>query len=365
VPSDPRRPLKLLFYLPSLAGGGAERLLAQLATLLRQRGHEIVFVVDTQSNENLAFLGIDIRQVQLGSNHLGNIFALRRLLLEMRPDVSLSALCGQNLKHMLAAIFAGRLTRAVQSYHGFFEGEPRLLSRLSYLLTPLSSRLMARTVCVSETLRAELLRRFHGSAQRTIRIYNGVPSMQVAAPPSRARDGGMILSCGRLSPDKNFPFLVRAFACMKHQAARLVILGDGPERHEIEAEIARLGLQGHVSLPGYADPTPYYAAASCFAMTSIRETFGLVVVEALATGLPVVTTASGGPAEILAGGRYGRVVPQMDETAFAAALDDALSNPGSPAPRITRANEFTMHKCADAYEALFYEIAATAAGGTR
>jgi glycosyltransferase involved in cell wall biosynthesis len=152
---------------------------------------------------------------------------------------------------------------------------------------------------------------------------------------------------------------------MKHGAARLVILGEGPERGNIEAEIARLNLQERVSLAGYADPTQYYAAASCFAMTSTRETFGLVIIEALAAGLPVVTTASGGPAEIVADGRYGRVVPQGDETAFAAALDDAISNPGDPAARVARANEFTMQKCADAYEALFYEIAATAARDKR
>ena len=95
-------------------------------------------------------------------------------------------------------------------------------------------------------------------------------------------------------------------------------------------------------------------------MTSIRETFGLVVVEALAAGLPVVTSASGGPAEIVTDGRYGRVIAQMEESAFAAALDDALGNPGDPAPRIARAQEFGMDECTDSYEKLFYEIAETA-----
>jgi glycosyltransferase involved in cell wall biosynthesis len=89
----------------------------------------------------------------------------------------------------------------------------------------------------------------------------------------------------------------------------------------------------------------------------MRETFGLVVVEALAAGLPVVTTASGGPDEILDNGCYGRVVAQGDEAAFAAALDAALADQGDAAARVARANDFSMEKCTQAYEALFYEIA--------
>jgi glycosyltransferase involved in cell wall biosynthesis len=356
-PGEP--PLKLLFYLPSLAGGGAERLLAQLATGLTQRGHDITLAVDTESLENAGFLDPAVRQVRLGPNHLSNVLRLHRLMREMRPDVSLSALCGQNLKHMLAAMLAGRLPRAVQSYHGFFEGEPRLLSRLSYLMTPLSSRLMAKTVCVSDALLEELIRRFHASRERTIRIYNGVPKLADArmVPREREATAPIIVACGRLSRDKNYPFLVRAFARMKDTNARLVILGDGAERGAIGAEIARLGLAGRVSLPGYFDAAAWYEKASCFAITSVRETFGLVVVEALAAGLPVVTTASGGPDEILDNGRYGRVVAQGDEAAFAAALDAALADAGDAASRVARANDFSMEKCTQAYEALFYEVA--------
>jgi glycosyltransferase involved in cell wall biosynthesis len=358
LPNDSKLGLKLLFYVPSLAGGGAERLLAQLATALTRRGHEVVFVVDTESSENAVFLDASVRQVRLGPSHLAAVFKLSRLLREIKPDVSLSALSGQNLKHMLAASLAGRLSRAVQSYHGFFEGEPRLLSRLSYLLTPLSSRLMTKTICVSDTLREELLGRFHASADRTERIYNGVPSLQERGRAAQPRDETypIVLACGRLSQDKNHAFLVRAFARLQHPNARLVILGEGPQRGTIEAEIARLNLSDRVSLPGYVDLATWYAQGSCFAMTSTRETFGLVLVEALAAGLPVVTTASGGPDEVLENGRYGRIVAQGDERAFAAALDAALADRGDATTRRARAREFSMATCVEEYEKLFYEI---------
>ncbi len=340
----PGAPLRLLFYLPSLGGGGAERLVAQLATALASRGHEITLVTDTESTENAGFLSPAVRQVRLGLGHGRNVVGLARLLRETKPHVSMSALSGQNLKHMVAAALAGHLSRAVQSYHGFFEGEPRLLSRMSYLLTPLSSRLMARTVCVSDCLRADLLRRFRASKTRTVRIYNGVPL--VSDKQGHAGEHGsanpIVLACGRLTPDKNFGFLLRAFARMKHADARLVILGEGPERGNIEAEAARLRLQDCVSLPGYSDAANWYDKASCVALSSTREAFGLVVVEALAAGLPVVTTPSGGPDEILQNERYGRVVAHDDEAGFAAALDAALKDGSDPAERITRAREFSM-----------------------
>jgi glycosyltransferase involved in cell wall biosynthesis len=353
VSAASNRQLKLLFYLPSLGGGGAERLLAVLATTLARRGHNILFAIDSEAQENKAFLDAGIESVRLGASHGASTLALARLLRDRRPDASFSALCGQNLKHLAAAALAGRLNRAVQSYHGFFEGEPRPLSRLSYLLTPLSSRMMARTIAVSDALRRELIARFHASPVRTDRIYNGSSTTFFAR---RDMEGPrVILACGRFSPDKNFSFLVRAFARIAAKDARLVILGEGPARSAIEAEVRELGLSGRVDLPGYLDPASLYAQASCFAMTSTRETFGLVIIEALAAGLPIVTTDSGGPPELV--GDLGIVVPQGDEAAFATALGTALTAPGDLPARRARAEQFSMDVCADAYEALFWNIA--------
>ena len=347
--------LTILFYLPSLAGGGAERLFAQLASELVQRGHAVTLAVDTQARENAGHLDARVQVVQLSGNHARATLRLAALLRTETPDISLSALGGQNLKHFVAAVLAGRLRHALQSCHGFFEGEPKLLSRMSFMLTALTSRLMARTIAVSDALRDDLLKRFHASAKRTERIYNGVAFASATSPAMARQVPPIVLACGRLTSDKNYPLLLRAFATMREASARLVILGEGPERAAIEAEIARLGLGERVTMPGYADPAPYYASASCFAITSDREAFGLVVVEALAAGLPVVTTPSGGPPEIL--GELGTVVPANDPVALAAALDAALVDTSSDAARRARAHDFTMTRCADAYEAMFREVA--------
>ena len=152
----------------------------------------------------------------------------------------------------------------------------------------------------------------------------------MARPPT-------VVSVGSLLPRKNFSGLVRAFAEVTTPDARLVIVGEGPMRGELEAEVARLGLADRVSLPGYmTQPWEAYAGARAFAFASREESFGLVIVEALAAGLPVVVTPSDGPVEILDYGAYGTLVPHGDAAAMAAAIDRALAQPGDPAPRLKR-----------------------------
>ena len=343
---------KILIYTHAMTGGGAERVCALLASGFARAGDDVILAVDFQSPDNAAYVDAAVRIVVLGQPHGKAIAALARLLKTEKPDVSLSALGISNLKHLVAAGLAGRLHRAILSYHGFFSGEPQPLSRLSYLLTPLATRLAAATICVSDSLRAALVSRFWASARRTVRIYNPVEARVADAPAQKSPP--MVLAVGRLVADKNFAGLVRAFALLDNSQAQLVILGEGPERGAIAAEIARLGLGDRVKLPGYvSQPWAYYSQASCLAMSSRLETFSLVVVEALANGLPVVSTLCGGPPEILDFGRFGRLVPYDDAPAMARAIDASLAMPGDPTPRLARAREFGLAVALENYGRLF------------
>ena len=352
---QPRR--KLLVYTHAMTGGGAERVTALLASGFARAGWDVILAVDFKSGDNLAFLDPAVRMVLLGDGHRDQTLALARLLRAEAPDISLSALCISNLKHVAAALLAGRLSRAVLSYHGFFSSEPQPLSRLSYLLTPVLTRMAAATVCVSDSLRDYLAGRWRASAARTRRIYNPV----VVREPEAAlpRKEPVVLAIGRLVAQKNYTGLVRAFALLERRDAVLVIAGVGPERQAIEAEMARLGLAERVSLPGYlSEPWRLYGEASCFAVPSVLESFSLVVVEAMANGLPVVSTRCGGPVEILDGGRLGHLVPYDDAPAMARAIDAALRNSGDPGPRIARAAEFGLDAALAAYSGLFEEVLA-------
>lgn len=350
---------KLLFYTHALAGGGAERVMVSLASGFAERGDEVHFVCDWRSEANLRYLSPKVRYTVLDRGHLGAVLALAGVLRREKPDVALSGIGASNLKLFLAGLLSGRLSRCVQSVHGYFHSEPQLLSRIGYLLIPVSSRLFARTVAVSRGLRSYLVR-YRSAPERTRLIYNPVAVREAGADATPLiQRPPLVLAAGRFAPYKNFPLLVRAFAQVRTSGARLAILGEGPERAAIEAEIAAHGLQSRVDLLGY-EPEPWrrYAETRCFVSPADSEAFGLVVVEALAAGLPVVSTATNGPMEILSSPAFGTVVPHCDEAAMARAIDAALADPGDPAPRLARARDFSVETALERYGALFDEVIA-------
>jgi glycosyltransferase involved in cell wall biosynthesis len=249
------------------------------------------------------------------------------------------------------------LKRTIISYHGYAESEPQILSRLGFWLTPLLTRLAGQTLCVSNGLLGYIRNHWGASRAKTLRIYNPVLVGGLAALPDvknmRERPP-VVLAAGRLISYKNFHSLVRAFAEVKQPDARLILLGEGPELHAISAEVASLGLQDRVEMPGYVrHPWSYFARARCFVLPSKSESFGLVLVEALGHGLPVVATDCDGPREILADGLFGALVPHDDVPSLTHAISDALADPGDPRPRVERANDFSIPKVVELYEAMF------------
>lgn len=342
-------PRKILFYTHAFGGGGAEIVFARLAAAFAEAGDDVVCAADYDGPVPPRDRG-GLRYVRLGTGHVDATRRLATLLRDEKPDASFSALGAQNLKHLAAALLAGRAGRCILGYHGFAGAEPKLLSRLSFWATPLITRLAARTICVSDALLDDVRRRWHGSPAHTLRIYNPVPMASLADGTDSRDTPPLILACGRLAPIKRFPDLVRAFAKVEPADARLVILGDGPQRNAIEAEAARCGVMGRVDLPGHAaDPSPWYRRASCLVISSESESFGLTAAEALAYGTPVVSTDCGGPSEILAQGRYGRIVPVGDVVVLAEALTATLAESGDPADRRRRAEDFSIETIHRAY----------------
>ncbi|MFN3869166.1 MAG: glycosyltransferase [Hyphomicrobiaceae bacterium] len=351
---------KLLFYTHGLVDGGAERLWACLATAFKQRGYDVTFVQDFEADDNRANLDPSIPLITLGPNHSRATWRLSKLLAELKPAIALSAIGSCNTKLLLALAHSRAPTKAVITYHGYNEWKTGWLSWLAYIGLPLLSRFASRTVAVSTGLREELIRRWGARDDKVVTIHNPVffPA-QAAVPTSdelRAREP-VVLAVGRFVAEKDFVTLIRAFARLKTRGARLVILGKGPHQALLEGEVRRHGLTGRVAMPGYSrEPWKYYAAARCFALSSVSEPFGNVVVEAMAYGLPVVATACPGPLEILKYGRFGRIVPLKDDVQLAQALDKALADPGDPAVQRARADDFSFAVRVPAYEKLIEEI---------
>jgi glycosyltransferase involved in cell wall biosynthesis len=356
------QPRKYLFYMPALAGGGAERVWALLASAFAAAGHEVLFAVDFEMPENAGFLAPAVRLVALDRGHLQSVVKLSRLIRAEKPHVTFSGIGAANLKHVVAALLAGRHRRAVISYHGFFPSEPQKLSALGNRLTPLLTRLCGRAIAVSDGLRQALEREHGANPARLVRIYNPVDPL--GAPHSLGLDAlrkrePRVLFVGRFAPDKDLPTLLDAFSRLKTPDAVLDLVGDGPLRSELEAQARRLGVSDRVTFHGYlANPSDLYRRARCLALSSRYESFGNVIAEAMAHGLAVVTSAAAGPVEIVDHGRFGAVVPIGDAAGMAEAIDAALANPGDPAPRMARGREFSIEKAANAYLALAEEIIA-------
>ncbi len=337
----------ILFYTHAFSGGGAETVFARLAGALADDGDRVTFAADHPGPEPVADRH-NLRHHLLGAKHAAATRTLARLLRQERPDASFSALGAQNLKHLAAATVAGRRHACVLGYHGFAAAEPRPFAQASYWASPITTRLAARSICVSDVLLEDVVSRWGGSRARLVRVHNCLPAAQ--AERARPETPPLVVACGRMVPGKRFADLVAALAQVTPAETRLAILGDGPERPAIEATIAGLGLGERVTLPGHVDPAPWYARASCVAIASESESFGLTALEALAHGVPGVSTRCGGPAEIL--GPHGRLVPVGDVTALADALTRTLATPHDPIPLMARAQDFALPTIRDAYRAL-------------
>jgi glycosyltransferase involved in cell wall biosynthesis len=291
---------------------------------------------------------------------LRHLRALRDYLRDSPPDVLLSAMTYTNLVALWARQLAGSQVPVVVSErislsHHIESKLAKPAWRWEYLL-PVVSQAYAKAdglVTVSDSV-AEDLARSAGLERDHIRtIYNPVVDDALLAmageplehPWFAAGERPVVLGVGRLIEQKDFPTLLRAFALLcQRRTARLMILGEGRLRPELEALARKLGIDNYVQLPGFAEnPYRYMARAGVFALSSIYEGLPGVLIQALACGCPVVSTdCPGGSAEILDGGRVGSLVPMRDPQALADALHATLTQP-RPAQVLTdRAKDFSV-----------------------
>lgn len=195
-------------------------------------------------------------------------------------------------------------------------------------------------ITISEGVRKDFLNQFRMPSKRVTTIYNPTITPDFPARASKTinhpwlREDGppVIIGMGRLTSQKDFSTLIRAFAKLRdQQPARLMILGEGPLREELENLVHRLNLGADVDLHGFVpDPLPWLARARLFVLSSRYEGLGNVLIEALAAGIPAVATdCPSGPREILEDGRLGELVTVGDPNSLAKAMQRTLNNPPS------------------------------------
>lgn len=225
----------------------------------------------------------------------------------------------------------------VETYHTYFE---EYLGKYLHWIPDRLLRLMARQISVSQAQGVDALvvpsqpmldvLRGYGVSARAEIIPTGLPDDELPEGNGAAfrqrhgipADRPLLLYVGRVAHEKNIGFLLEVIDRLRHDCPQvlLVIAGEGPARHSLQQQVARLGLQQHVRFVGYLSRdqalADCYAAGDMFVFASRTETQGLVLLEAMKLGTPVVTTAVMGTAAIMADGRGG-LIAEPDSRHFA------------------------------------------------
>jgi glycosyltransferase involved in cell wall biosynthesis len=358
---------RVTIFLPSLNGGGAERVMVTLANAIAARGYKVDLVLATAKGPYLKDVSPAVRIVDLGASRvIKALLPLIRYLRRERPQAMLSAMGHANVVALLARKLARVPTRVVVSERGFISGECALArgvaARFNFWLIPLLYQGADGVCTVSQAAAQDLAVFTNLPVQRIQAIYNPFDLSKIAQLAAEPLDHPwlqpgqppLLLAIGRMNEAKDFPVLIRAFAQLrKHRAVRLVILGEGELRPELERLLADLDLSADaVQMPGFvANPYAWMARCSLFVLSSRREGLPGALIEAMACGAPVVSTnCLSGPDEILEGGRWGQLVPVGDVSALAQAMAATLDLPSAARPDVRlRAADFEQERAVDAY----------------
>jgi glycosyltransferase involved in cell wall biosynthesis len=364
--------IRLGFVLPHLRPGGAERCVVNwLRALDRARFTPFLFLKRVEG-AFLDLLPADVTPVPLGGARAALLpAAIGRALAEHGIDVAYSATNAVNLALMAARTSARRIVSEHTSPEGYLaEAKLRALRRLAMRrYYPRADAVAVPTEAIGSELRRAL-----AVPLTTEVIANPVVESASAAnagAQSRAAsflDPGVrrgvarfrILAAGRLVPAKGFDTLIEALAMLGDLVFEAHIHGDGPLDAELRARIAAGGLAGRVHLHGYADLAAAMAEADLFVLSSRREGFGNVVVEAMAAGLPVLATRTPGPAALIDDGVTGWLVPPENPHALAVAIARLARDPDRGrvvAPARAVAMRYTVAASTAALEALVGRVA--------
>jgi glycosyltransferase involved in cell wall biosynthesis len=354
----------IAFFLPSLDGGGAERVFVQLANEFVSLDVRVDFVLATACGPYLDELSTDVRVVDLGaSGVLRALPKVVRYLRTERPAAMLSGLDHANIVAILACVVSRKDTRSVISMRSVptavyranksFRGWVLLgLMRITYRY---ADGIIVNSVGVGTDL-SELI---HAPVDSMNVIYN---PLDVAWIDKLSRDtvghpwcadgaASVILGMGRLDVLKDFPTLIKAFSIVRSRRdCRLVILGEGPHRDKLERLVHDMDLQADVHMPGFvSNPFAWMRHAKVFVSSSLTEGCPNAIMQSLACGTPVVATnCIGGTPEILQDGKWGRLVEVGNSAAMAEAIESTLEQADHLDVR-QRADDFSHDRVALQY----------------
>ena len=354
-------------FIPSLAVGGAERVSINLAEGLANSGFDVDLLVQTASGEfEIDHDGIDVVELGASVPPFGIVSAVPGLVNYVRrtePTAVISSLTRANVTVALAGLVSPTSFAhvAVEHLNQTDKAKPpkeRVLFSLAERLYPRIDEIVA----VSAGVRDSIAGTFGVDANAITVLPNIVLTEAFRAsldepvdhPWIEDQDLDVVTTLGRLTEQKDHRTLLRAFAELENEDARLLVLGDGDLRLELERLADDLDVGDDVELMGYVDnPFKYVQRSELFVLSSKREGLPTVLIEALGCGCPIVSTDSpSGPVEVLDDGRYGRLVPVGDAGRLAGAIDSELTKTHDESVLLSRAEEYSESSVVASYARL-------------
>lgn len=377
---DHEEKCRVLFFISSLDGGGAERVMVNILRCIDKSRIEpiLILLYPFENSPYRELLPEDLPIIVFNRTSNSLFDKLRQFFLFLsfvrkeKPQTILSMLTHNNIMAIVAGIIFK--IRVIVCEHIMVSEVIKTKEEKTILLFPVRPlvkslyRFAYRIITVSEGIKSDLVNIFNICSSKIKVIYNPIDFniiRQFCAETVESHfikdNVPLILAVGRLARQKNFELLIKSFSrVVKKMDARLIILGEGKERVELERLIVALGLKERVSLAGFqSNPYSFLSISDVFVLSSDFEGLPLVILEAMACGLPVISTdCKSGPREILKNGRYGLLVPVGDEIALSDGmlklLKDSECRKGLARAGKERVKDFSVDKIIKHYESVIY-----------
>jgi glycosyltransferase involved in cell wall biosynthesis len=369
-------PQVVFHILPSLVVGGAERLVVHLVEhLSRERFSPVCICLEspqgTHYEARVQASGTPLYFLGKGAGASWRVLQqLDALFRQYRPTVVHTHIIGLNYAYPL--MFRYRTPARVHTVHSLAQHEVGV--RIGAWVRILAFRYRIGhvvPVAVAEDVRTTI-RQLYGYLDAPL-IPNGIPTDEYAPDPNRRRrwrqrhglepEAIVLTHVGRFAPPKNHALLIEAFAQVRaHTPLYLLLVGGGELEDAVRQQVAGLGLQERVRFLGVrADVPAILNASDLFVLSSRWEGNPLSVMEAMAAGLPVVSTAVGGVPELVREGETGLLVPSGDAAALARALQALVDDPArreamGAAARQHAITHFDIRHTVRQYEALYERL---------
>lgn len=363
---------RIMFFLYSLSGGGAERTVINIMNNLDKNKYELILVLGTDKNDDYkGLLNNNIKIKILNSKKLRySLFKLRRMIIDENPDLLFSTINSNNIMMILSKLLTFKKIPVIvrEANNRTASGKVTILNK--NITRILYNNFASAVVALSNGVKEDLTENFSINKEKISVIYNPIEVEKIKDMSSEkiedlefAGEQKVIVSVGRLVEQKNFPLLFNAFKKVKESIdCKLVIVGKGHLEQSLKNLSEELGVFDDVIFLGFKEnPYKYMKMADVFVLSSKWEGFGHVIVEAMATGTPVISTdCKSGPSEIIEDNKYGVLVPVENPRILAEKMVELLNNDSLREKYIElgyeRAQHFKASEITKEYEKIFDEI---------